>query len=455
MNAGQIARRSSALISHEAVVATTRFGLGARPGELALVSPDPLGWLEGQLMPETAAPAAYDAVPPSPERLLLFFQAQGRGIDEVVRLFRKQYREGFLADTAIRARAQIETDQPFRERLVQFWSNHFTVSAVRPVVAGIAVPFEKEAIRPHVTAKFQDMLLAVARHPAMLLYLDNALSTGPTSPLGQRRGRGLNENLAREILELHTLGVTGGYDQDDVKSFARILTGWTVGNLRTRWVGHYMFVPQLHEPGEKMLLGRRFEESGAAEGEAALRMLARHPATARHIATKLARHFIADDPPEAAVQRLVRVFTESEGDLGALALTLVRSSEAWTMANGKIKSPNDYFLSALRLTGSAGAGGDKLVKTLAALGQPPLAAPSPAGWPDDARSWVGPESVMRRVEFALALAERTRLADEPMDLAEASLGPLLAADTRQAIERAGSRAEGLALLLAAPEFQRR
>ncbi len=442
-------------MSVDAAIAVTRFGLGARPGELARATPDPRGWLEGQLGPTAPRPQALSQIPPSPERLELFFQAQGKGVDDVVKLLRKQYRDAFMADTGRRAQAQIETEMPFRERLMQFWSNHFTVSAVRPVVAGVAVPFEEEAIRPHVTGKFADMLIAVARHPAMLLYLDNAVSIGPMSQAGLRRGKGLNENLAREILELHTLGVSGGYDQNDVKAFARILTGWTVGNFKTRAVGHHIFIPQMHEPGEKMLLGVRFHEDGAREGELALRILARHSSTARHIATKLARHFIADEPPAIAVNRLTKVFLDSEGDLGALARALVRSPEPWAEDKTKLKTPNDYLVSALRLIGASGDDGDKLVKALAMLGQPPLTAPSPAGWPDDARSWVGPEQVMRRVEFALALAERVQPHEDPVELASASLGTALAPDTARTIERAASRAEGLALLFAAPEFQRR
>jgi uncharacterized protein (DUF1800 family) len=442
-------------MSIEAVIAVTRFGLGARPGELERAGQDPKAWLEGQLAPAEPRPPALAQVPPTPERLTLFFEARGKGVDEVVKLFRKQYRDAFIADAGLRAQAQIETEAPFRERLVQFWSNHFTVSVVRPVVAGIAVPFEEEAIRPHVTGKFADMLLAVARHPAMLLYLDNAQSIGPNSTAGIRRNRGLNENLAREILELHTLGVSGGYDQADVKAFARILTGWTVGGPRMRYVGHHLFVPQMHEPGEKTLLGVRFEEDGAQEGERALRMLARHPSTARHIALKLARHFIADEPPEAAVDRLAQMYHDTDGDLGALARALVHAPEAWSDRGSKMKSPNEYLISAMRLLGTAGPEPAKLVRALGVLGQAPLAAPSPAGWPDDARSWVGPEAVMRRVEFALALSERARPRQEPMDLAEQALGPTLAADTRHGIERAASRSESLALLLAAPEFQRR
>ena len=191
-------------------------------------------------------------------------------------------------------------------RLVMFWSNHFCVSANKGPVRGMAGAYEREAIRPHVLGRFVDMLLAVERHPAMLVYLDNHVSIGPNSRAGLNRGLGLNENLAREILELHTLGVGGGYTQEDVTNLARILTGWTVANLANPVgePGRFFFAPARHEPGAWTVLGKRYGEAGMAAGEAVLRDLARHPATARHIARKLARHFVSAEPPAALVARL-------------------------------------------------------------------------------------------------------------------------------------------------------
>jgi len=324
---------------------------------------------------------------------------------------------------------------------------------------GPAGGFEREAIRPHVAGRFADMLRAVVGHPAMLLYLDNAQSFGPRSETGQRLNRGLNENLAREILELHTLGVDGGYGQADIREFAKILTGWSLGGPnRQNPNGQFQFRPRAHEPGAKTLLGHAFVEDGLAEGEAALLMLSRHPATARHIAAKLARHFIADRTPAAAVERLARVFRASDGDLAAVACALVDLPDAWAQPLGKIKSPQDFLVSAWRALGLDG--GDvalnQMLLALTALGQAPFAAPSPQGWPDTAEAWASPEAIMRRIEWAQALARRAA-ADigDPIALARAALGPVAPGALWHALERAESRAESLALMLAAPAFQRR
>jgi uncharacterized protein (DUF1800 family) len=439
-------------VSLNAFIAASRFGLGARPGELASIKGDPRGWLLAQLTgPSERTPDVGSAA----ERLKLFFEARrANGDESIIQLYRQEYRQGFTADIGARTRRAAATDQPFRERLVHFWSNHFTVSAVRPVVAGIAVAFEEDAIRPHVTGRFVDLLLAVVRHPAMLLYLDQAESIGPTSRVGLRRNRGLNENLAREILELHTLGVDGGYAQADVRAFAEMLTGWSIGNLRNGVIGSFNYVPLIHEPGPKTFLGRNYENSGESEARDALERLALHPSTARHIAIKLARHFIADQPPADAVERIARVFRETEGDLAAVARAVVAEDRAWRDPLTKVRAPSEFVIAALRVTGVKPEGGP-LQRAQAVLGQPPLTAPSPAGWPDDAAAWATPEAIMRRVEFALSFAGKVKTRMEPGDLAESVLGDALSDETGTAIRRAGSRTEALALLLASPEFQRR
>jgi len=439
-------------MSINAVIAASRFGLGARPGDLHEIARDPRGWLSSQLEGDTEPTQGLGR---SAERLRLFFEARRSGGDPaVIALYRKEYREGFTADIGARTRRAAATDQPFRERLVHFWTNHFTVSAMRPVVAGIAVPFEEEAVRPNVTGRFVDLLLAAVRHPAMLLYLDQAQSIGPSSRAGQRRNRGLNENLAREILELHTLGVDGGYAQADVRALAEMLTGWSIGNLRRGVIGEFQYINLIHEPGAKTFLGRSYADEGEPEARSALELLARHPATARRIATKLARHFIADQPPDDSVERIARVFLDSDGDLKAVYRAVIAEERAWRNPFVKVRTPSDFVIAALRATGVKPERGP-LLRAQAALGQPPLAAPSPAGWPDEAQTWATPEAMMRRLEFALAFAGRVRLSMEPGDLAEAVLGDALSDETGAAIRRAGSRTEALALLLAAPEFQRR
>ena len=366
----------------QSVVAATRFGFAARPGELAAITRDPRGWVLQQLKQPLRPLDA--ALPASSEMVAATFTVLRDKRDPADRKeYAQRVRGIYLAEIEARVRAAAMTDTPLLERLTHFWSNHFTVSGLRPVVRGFTGAFEREAIRPHVTGRFVDLLLAVEHHPAMLLYLDNALSIGPDSMAGQLRGKGLNENLGREILELHTLGVDGGYTQDDVIALARILTGWSVARLNDPNPGVFRFYPRAHEPGPKTLLGRRYDEAGEQEGIAALRDLAAHPATAQHISTKLARHFIADNPPRDAVERIARVFRDSGGDLGRVTEAVVREDAAWRAPFAKIRSPGDLVIAACRATGFTPPG-MMLANSLRVLDEPPFFAPQPTGWPDDA-----------------------------------------------------------------------
>jgi uncharacterized protein (DUF1800 family) len=438
----------------DAFIAVNRFGLGARPGELGRAASHPAAWLKQQVAAPAAMPAALAELPSGASRMGDFLRArQRRGAEGVQRLVRESFRETYVQEASARLAVQVASDQPFRERLVAFWANHFTVSVQRPPVLGLAGAFEREAIRPHVTGRFADMLLAVARHPAMLLYLDNGQSIGPNSPVGVRRGRGLNENLAREILELHTLGVDGGYTQGDVREFAKILTGWTVARAEDPNAGRFRFIWDIHEPGGKTLLGRRFGH-GEDEGVEALRLLARHPATARHIATKLARHFVADVPPPHAVERLAGIFRDTDGHLGAVAEALVEQPEAWAVPLAKVRTPYEFVVAALRATEFHGPG-RMVLPALRTLGQPIFGAPSPAGWPDTADQWIGPEAVLRRAEWAMALGLRVAAFRAPDQLFAATIAPVAGRATALAVARAPSAGEAAALVFAAPEFQRR
>jgi len=438
----------------EAFVALNRFGLGAAYGELDRVGQDPRGWLTDQAGPRPALPPELSSFGPGSDHARDLVNAiQDKSI--LKEQFRKEARALYLQEVGQRTLAAIHSKTPLIERLTHFWSNHFTVSITgKPVLAVLVGAFEREAIRPYVTGRFHDMLRAVVSHPAMLIYLDNATSVGPNSRAGRARDKGLNENLARELLELHTLGVDGGYTQTDVQEFAKILTGWSVGRPKSDEAGQFRFHPIIHEPGDKTLLGKRYREAGMDEGEAALVDLARHPATARHLATKLARHFIADQPPPAAVDRLARVFHDSDGDLGELTKAVIAVPESWADPLAKVKSPDELVTSALRLTTFDGDT-DKLVAALALLGQTPFAAPSPAGWPDDAAGWIGPEASLQRVEWSMALAQRLPRDLSPLALANATIAPVAARDTMLAIERAPDSREAIALLFASPEFQRR
>jgi uncharacterized protein (DUF1800 family) len=344
----------------------------------------------------------------------------------------------------------VATQTPFRERLVWFWTNHFTISLRRGECAALAGAFVQEAIRPYITGKFEDMVLAVMRHPAMLLYLDNAGSVGPDSTGGMLQHRGLNENLARECMELHTVTPASGYTQSDVTAFARILTGWSIEG-RNGPLG-FMFRPRIHEPGVQTVMGRDFPD-GEAGGVEALRFLANHPATHRALATKLVCHFVSDTPPPAAVRRVEGILRDTNGNLGAAAAGLVRLEEAWTPST-KVRTPLDLVVASFRALDVPPDPPPPYLAILAGLGQPLWTAPAPNGWSDNAADWTGPESMMRRIDWAFAVSGRIGDRD-PAAIAEASLGPLFRPATQDAMAHAGSRREALALLLTSPEFQRR
>ncbi len=434
--------------------ATSRFGLGARPGELDSVGSDPRGWLLSQLH-----------APFIPQEVKQRFGGENM-LADVLNEVRKNklgkaqqkaeaLREIYINETGARMLAQIRSTQPFIERMVLFWSNHFTISIQKPILAGIVNQYEVEAIRPHINGTFRDMLIAVTQHPGMLLYLDNAQSFGPDSRAGKRRDKGINENLAREILELHTLGVGSGYTQADVIALARIITGWTLDRSLISGIRiAYKFQHIVHEPGNKILLGHNFSENGEQEGIDALTMLARHSATARHIATKLARHFIDDNPPPSAIAQLEKSFLDSDGHLPTIMRTLVNLNDAWTQPLTKFKTPYEYMLSALRLT-AIEPNPMQVVAGLEALNFRAFNASSPAGYDDLAASWASSDAILKRIEWGHRLAQRLPASTSPLALAEAAIGDYLSPTTKQAIERAPSGVDGIGLLLASPEFQRR
>ncbi|MGA2994755.1 DUF1800 domain-containing protein [Bradyrhizobium sp.] len=364
----------------------------------------------------------------------------------------------FRAEALARLQRALIADCGFTERLVTFWSNHFCISAAKGELARIwAGAFEREAIRPHVLGRFSEMLMAVEQHPAMLFFLDNQQSLGPDSRAGQNRKRGLNENLAREIMELHTLGVGGGYTQEDVTSLARIITGWTFagrqGQLGTP--GTFVFNANAHQPGPQVLLGKTYEDSGLSQGEAALADIARHPSTAKFIATKFARHFVSDEPPPALIARLHEVFRKTDGDLLALATTLVDSDEAWQAPLTKIRSPYEYLVAVGRLLGQIPDDPSRYLGGLNLLGQPLWAPSGPNGFPDTNAAWAAPEGMKLRLDIAAQVASRLGDNVDPRNLLELAAADASSQETRHTIERAESRQQALALLLMSPEFQRR
>jgi uncharacterized protein (DUF1800 family) len=291
----------------------------------------------------------------------------------------------------------------------------------------------------------------------MLFFLDNQQSLGPDSRAGQNRKRGLNENLAREIMELHTLGVGGGYTQDDVTSLARIITGWTfVGRQGILGQpGSFVFNVNAHEPGPQTLLGKTYPAGGVEQGEAALADIARHPSTAKFIATKFARHFVADDPPPALVGRLAETFTKTDGDLRALTMALVDSDEAWSTPLTKMRNPYDYLVATGRLIAHVPEDPGPYLGGLNVLGEPLWSPAGPNGFPDTNAAWAAPEGMKLRLDIAAQVSSRVGSAVDARDLLEFAFADTASSDTRRTIERAESRQQALALLLMSPEFQRR
>jgi uncharacterized protein (DUF1800 family) len=479
-----------------AASAVNRFGLGARPGELAQVSGDPRGWLHAQIGSD-AAGAAFAGLPASAEYLARYYEVlrmrreardrQSQAGDPMraenqaqPMAGRRGLRAQQISEVMLRQAVAVRSDRSFSERIVRFWSNHFAISVDKLIAASFAAPMEREAIRPHAFGRFADLLLAVERHPGMLLYLDNAQSIGDDSRLAEQaqrrarrnpgaRRRGLNENLAREILELHTLGVDAGYTQADVQELAKAITGWSVpsprdGGLRQSGDA-FVFRAMAHEPGSRRVLGKSYAAAGQAQGqaqgeaqseaqgEAVLRDLAVHPATAHHLAFKLARHFVADVPPPALVARMAAAYLRADGDLPALYRALIDDDAAWSADARKFKSPDDFMVSALRGCGlDANADLGFAMRLQAQLGQPMFQPRSPAGFGDTAADWGGPDALYKRVQTAQALAERAT-AMAPLAFGQAALGPALDADTATALRRAESMQQGMALLLASPVFQ--
>jgi uncharacterized protein (DUF1800 family) len=464
----------------DAAIAVTRFGLGARPREIAEAAKDPRGYLKGQIRRQGADLFKTDGETTN-QRLAEFqayrreramartapdakpAMADGKPVeDEAVKAARQFIRQNAAGDVLGRVQLAAETDAGFRERWALFWANHFTVSAIKVQTATLVGPFENEAIRPNVFGRFADLLGAAETHPAMLLYLDQAQSVGPNSRAAQvqrRRGPrspGLNENLAREILELHTVGVDGGYGQADVTEFARALTGLSIAGQRDPGVEGVVFRQQTHEPGERTVMGVRYAADGKAQAGAVLADLAAKPQTARFVCTKIARHFLADDPPPALVARLEKTWASTNGDLARVAETLVDAPEAWAPQAAKFKTPYEFVISSYRALGQEPRGLGQVNAALNGLGQRPFGAPSPKGWPDEAGPWAASDALVKRMQFAQQLGSvlGPRVQD-PVALADQTLGARLSPASAKAISRAESRPEAVALLLMTPEFQRR
>jgi len=466
-----------------AALALHRFGFGPARDSIAAIASDPRGALIADLdrpgagrlaanLPSSAAAARavfdFQAERRAQQKLALRLQkaAENSGGAQAVTEFanltlseagltphQPPLPARLLQDEAkLRFDAAVNAKIGFVERLVWFWSNHFCISADK--IVAMAGPYEREAIRPHVLGRFGDMLLAVDSHPGMLFYLDNVESMGPDSIAGIDRDKGLNENLARETLELHTLGVRTGYTQADVTNFAKVLTGWT-------WFppsepvhgGEFVFNPILHEPGDQTVLGKQYPESGIAQARAVLVDLARHPATAHHIAEQLAAHFVADQPPPSLVAKLEKTFNDSGGDLKAVAATLIGADEAWTPQRSKLKTPAEWIVAILRLTNSGPAMPIGMIMgAQAQLGAALWRPAEPNGYSDREAAWL--DGVPHRLDIANQFANRLATGAEPLQLLDTALGPLASPQTRETIARAENPAQALTLLVMSPEFLR-
>jgi uncharacterized protein (DUF1800 family) len=353
------------------------------------------------------------------------------------------------------------------ELMVDFWTNHFNIFAAKGADRWLATAYDRDTIRPHALGRFEDLLLATAQSPAMLFYLDNWLSAAPNAATARiapnNRRRGLNENYARELMELHTLGVDGGYTQKDIQEVARCFTGWTIRQPRAE--GTFYFEPRIHDNGEKMVLGTRIPPGGGMEdGLRVIDLLARHPSAARFIALKLARRFISDDPPPSLVNKAAEAFRRSEGDIPTVVRTLIDSPEFFSPETyqAKVKKPLEFVASGLRVTGAEVQMSHQLLRYLGRMGEPLFLAQPPTGYPDAGASWASPDMLLTRMNFAIDLIAnripgsraRIELLADKDSLTRLIAPDALSAGTRSTLaETEGS--EAIALLLAAPEFQRR
>jgi uncharacterized protein (DUF1800 family) len=474
------------MVSKDAFIAANRFGLGPLPLELSVIDKNPRAWLKRQIVVEQKTPPLLQNLPSVAEIMRIYVrnrqqgnrgqgnrqgncqgenrQGENRGSGMS---FRQQQGRDYRNSIYARTLNVLQSSQPFAERMVSFWSNHFTVSnASRKIIGPIAVAYETDTIRPHIFGNFKDMLRAAIHHPTMLLYLGNHISMGPNSsgvlnPRGGGRGRarvrGLNENLAREIMELHTLGVNGGYTQKDVTEFAKVITGWSFGGRGGGPEGPhgFRFKRWYHEPGPKTVLGHVFDGGGEDEGIDALKMMAHHPATAKFIATKLVRHFVSDKPPASAIAKIERVFNESKGNLAKVSEALIDLEEAWKSPFSKTKQPYELVLSTYRALDIGEPNKNDILKSLGELHQFPFKASSPAGWSDLSEDWLTPESLMRRIEWTRALAAKLPRSVKAEELFADTIGSVASKQTTFWVKAAPSSEEAIALILASPEFQRR
>jgi uncharacterized protein (DUF1800 family) len=444
-----------------AAQAAIRFGYGPGPNDTP--SSDPRAALKAQLQgPDPGLAAGQFAALPTGQACIDIMHADGLAHKALLAQgistpgsFKSQALALYRQDAAAQLNFAATTQAAFRERLVWFWANHFSASVSQNETGPLVGAMIREAIRPNVTGSFATLVQAVERHPGMLRYLDNDVSVGPNSDAGQRLHRGLNENLGRECMELHTVGLKAGYTQTDVTNMAKILTGWSdAPSAQGSDSTGFLYRPHAHEPGPQTVLGQSFD-GGEQAGIEALNYLATYPTTYDLLARKLVTHFVSDTPPRHAVTQIAGVLHDTQGDLGAASAALVDLPAAWVPA-AKLKTPFDYVISTLRAAPPPPSPKPPDgIAILGGLGQPVWNAPLPNGWPDQAAVWSESDATLMRIDWAFTYAARFADGPDPLDIAHAAMGPLLRPATVRAMSQAGSRREALTLFLASPEFQRR
>ena len=353
----------------------------------------------------------------------------------------------------------IASTRQLQEMMVDFWFNHFNVYGERGTLRFWVGDYEQQAIRPHVFGSFRDLLAATARHPAMLIYLDNRLNTAPGSPGSRGKFKGLNENYARELMELHTLGVDGGYTQADVIALTRILTGWGLVRPSRQGGGDkFAFEADRHDWGDKIFLGTTIKGSGISEVEQVFELLTAHPSTARHVSYQLAQFFVADSPPTSLVNRLSQRFLETEGEIRLVLETLFTSPEFWepTSYRSKFKTPYQYLISLIRAAGLSKPNLKMIIGMLGQLEMKPYGCPTPDGYKNTQQAWLNPDALLRRLSLATGIARGRLEKGRPVSPQQllATLGPYLSPQTQNIVKESPPAVQA-ALILGSPEMMYR
>ena len=447
----------------KAFIAVNRFGYGAIGNELSEAKKNPQKWVKSQLQTITfnddlpsseqilKAHAVYQKQKKQQKRML----AEGVTPNDENKAVKQFARQSYLKFSTKAVSKAVNSQHSVSWRLLDFFSNHFSVTASGRLMVGLAATLEREAIAPNMLGQFDDLLLAVTQHPAMLVYLNNERSFGQHSRIGKRRKKGLNENLAREILELHTLGVNGGYSQNDVTELAKGITGWSITNFRKEDGKGFVFRSNGHEPGERALLGKKYRQEGVNQGKAMLFALANHPHTAKFVCTKLVHHFVSEQPLPALVADMVKTWHKTTGNIRAVLETMFENEHAWQETFQKYKTPRELVISAYRAVATDEYSKKALLAALTHLGQKPFSAGSPAGFSDEKKDWLSANSVMTRIDWVSLAARKAKqkntetLIAHTFGLRNENLNSL----TYSTVMSAESRQQGLALLLLSPEFQ--